>query len=98
MLDAITESKSVWFDDNIVALKVDRIYYDRKNPRIELSIKIREHIGIFDNEEDMRLFENKCKSCNRYNRNCKILNQAKHGFIQDDVIERTCIKYKKRKG
>ena len=85
LLDAITDTKLIWLDDNVVCERVNRIYYDSKNPRIELTIYPVEYIGIFDNQEQLCEFENKCKFCKRYLRNCSIFNKAKEGRIQEEI-------------
>lgn len=95
LLDSITESECVWIDDNVVCERVNRIYYDSKNPRIELTIYPVEYIGIFNNQEQLCEFENKCKFCKRYLRNCSIFNKAKEGRIQEEINnELVCNKYK----
>ena len=94
LLDSITESECVWVDDNVVCERVNRIYYDSKEPRIEITIYPVEYIGIFNNQEQLCEFENKCKSCKRYLRNCSILNKAKEGRIQEEInFELVCSKY-----
>lgn len=97
LLDAITESGCVWIDDNIVCERVNRIYYDTENPRIELGIYPVNYVGIFDEKEDLEKFENICKTCNRYKRNCSILRQAKEGRIQEQIHDGVCSKYKEMK-
>ena len=94
LLDSITESECVWMDDNVVCERVNRIYYDSKEPRIELTIYPVEYIGIFNSQEELCSFETKCKSCKRYSRNCSILNKAKEGRIQEEISsEFMCSKY-----
>ena len=94
-LDSITETGLIWKDDNVVCERVQRIVYDSKNPRIELIIYPVDYMGIFDNKEQLCEFEDKCKSCKRYTRNCSILNKAKEGRIQEEINdELVCIKYK----
>lgn len=94
LLDSITESECVWIDDNVVCERVNRIYYDSKEPRIELTIYPVEYVGIFNNKEELCYFETKCKSCKRYSRNCSILNKAKEGRIQEEISsEFMCSKY-----
>ena len=85
LLDAITETQFVWMDDNVVCERVNRIYYDSENPRIEIKIYPVDYIGIFDSQEQLDYFEDKCKTCNRYKRNCSILKKAKEGRIQDEI-------------
>ena len=94
LLDSITESESIWADDNVVCERVNRIYYDSTNPRIEITIYPVEYIGIFDNQEQLNQFEDKCKNCKRYSRNCSILNKAKEGRIQVEIQNMVCSKYK----
>jgi crossover junction endodeoxyribonuclease RusA len=96
LLDSITESEAIWADDNVVCERVNRIYYDSKNPRIELEIYPVDYIGIFDNQEQLNEFEDKCKTCNRYGRNCSVLNKAKEGRIQEEIYNLSCSKYKEK--
>lgn len=93
-LDTITDTQLIWVDDNVVCERINRIYYDSVNPHIELTIYPVEYIGIFDNQEQLNQFENKCKNCKRYSRNCSILNKAKEGRIQEDIQNMVCSKYK----
>ena len=97
LLDAITETQLIWADDNVACFRPNRIYYDSKNSRIELTVYPVDYIGIFDNQEQLDNFENKCKTCNRYKRNCSILNKAKEGKIQEEICEFKCSKYKESK-
>lgn len=95
--DSITESKSVWIDDNIVLNRIKHIYYDSKDPRIELTIHPVEYIGIFNDRSELEQFEDRCKMCNRYKRNCSILKKAKEGRIQDEINNLECLKFKEVK-
>lgn len=93
--DSITDSGVVWVDDNMACERVIKVLYDSKNPRIEYTVYKTDYIGIFDNKEQLYGFEDKCKSCKRYTRNCSILNKAKEGRIQEEINEEfVCIKYK----
>ena len=96
-LDSITETGLIWVDDNVVCERVQRIYYDSENPRIELTIYPVDYIGIFDNQEQLNKFENKCKTCSRYARNCSILKKAKEGRIQETIQNNINSKYKEIK-
>lgn len=94
LLDSITESQAVWVDDNVVCERVNRIYYDSKNPHIEIEIYPVEYIGIFDSCNDMNKFESKCATCKRYKRNCSILKKAKEGRIQEEINDNfVCSKF-----
>lgn len=93
-LDSITETGLIWADDNVVCERVQRIYYDTVNPRIELTIYPVEYVGIFDTKEQLNSFEEKCNTCSRYKRNCSILKKAKEGRIQEEIVNLECQKYK----
>ena len=60
LLDSITETQLIWVDDNVVCERVNRIYYDSANPRIELTIYPVEYIGIFDSDKQRDLFIDNC--------------------------------------
>lgn len=94
LADALTDSGVVWIDDTQLCERVQGIFYDADNPRIEMIIRPVDYIGIFDNHEQMNQFEEKCKKCKRYARNCSILNKAKEGRIQEEIQDVVCIKYK----
>lgn len=95
LLDAITDTGAIWLDDNTTCERVQAIYYDSQNPRIELLIHPVEYIGIFQNADKLTEFENKCKGCARYGRNCSILRKAKEGRIQNEIADcEECAKYK----
>lgn len=91
LADAITDSGVVWNDDNQLCERVQRIYYDSKSPRIELSIYPCDYIGVFDNASQLEQFESRCIGCKRYKRNCSILQKAKEGRIQEEVNNGVCI-------
>lgn len=105
MLDAITDTQMIWLDDNVVCERVQRIYYDSNNPRIELTIYPVDYIGVFDNASQMEDFTSICVGCTRYSNNCTILQKAKSGKIQSEIANGLCSKYnaikkqsKERKG
>lgn len=97
MLDAITDTQLIWIDDNVTCERVYAIYYDSKNPRIELTIHPVDYIGIFDNVSHLESFESKCAGCTRYKRNCSILRNAKEGKITEDIVDGVCLKIKEKK-
>lgn len=93
LLDAITDSKCVWVDDNVVCERVNAIYYDSKNPRIEITIYPVDYIGIFDNRERLDEFKTNCTYCKRYKEGkCSILKKAIEGRIQEEIIDFVCAK------
>lgn len=94
LADAITDSGVVWNDDNQLCERVQRIYYDSQNPRIELEIYPVNYIGVFENASQLEEFESNCIGCNRYKRNCSILQKAKEGRIQSEICDGICSKRK----
>ena len=94
MFDAITETGLIWVDDNVVCERVNHIYYDTENPRIELSITPVDYIGVFEDASQMAKFEAVCVGCTRYKRNCSILNKLKEGRIIPEYVDGACVKYK----
>ena len=97
MLDAITDTQLIWADDNVVCERVQRIYYDTKNPRVELTITPVKYVGIFDDVSQMEEFVSRCVGCTRYKRNCSVLKAATAGRIQEGVSAHDCSFYKRKK-
>lgn len=93
MLDAITETGLVWVDDNVTCERVQRIYYDSENPRIELTIYPVDYIGVFDNASQLDDFQSRCIGCKRYKRNCSLLKKAIEGRIQKEIHNGECEKF-----
>ena len=93
LADAITDSGVVWIDDTQLCERVQRIYYDSKNPRVELLIHPVSYIGVFNDTSQLEQFESRCIGCKRYKRNCSILQKAKEGRIQGDIENSICKKY-----
>ncbi|WP_299831806.1 RusA family crossover junction endodeoxyribonuclease [uncultured Metabacillus sp.] len=90
--------KLVYENDSRVLIRTQKILYDTTNPHIEVTLKPVEYKGIFNNEIHMNQFEDKCKKCKRYKRNCSILNKAKEGRIQEEINEEfVCAKYSEKK-
>lgn len=98
LADAITDSGVVWVDDTQLCERVQGIYYDSENPRIEIIVRPVDYIGVFDNTSQLEKFESNCIGCNRYKRNCSILQKAKEGRIQEEICDGICSKYKGIKG
>lgn len=98
MLDAITDTKKIWLDDDVVCERVQRIYYDSANPRVEIIIRPVNYIGVFDSEEHLDNFVSRCVECTRYKSNCSILRKAKEGRTQEEIQDGTCAKFRRVKG
>jgi crossover junction endodeoxyribonuclease RusA len=86
-----------YIDDRNLLTRTHEVYYDSKNPRIEITIHPVIYRGIFPTEFHLNEFENRCKECKRYARNCSILNKAKEGRIQEEINELfMCSKFNKK--
>jgi Holliday junction resolvase RusA-like endonuclease len=95
MFDAITESKCVWIDDTQACERVQGIYYDIENPRIEMTIHEVDYIGIFKNYTQLDEFVSNCIQCNKYKEGkCGLLCKAKEGRIQNEIQNNICSKFK----
>lgn len=106
-VDSVTECEGlIWQDDNISMMKDKRIYYDSKNPRVEVEIYYAPYIGIFDDENDLDSFvENNCSQCKKGNKigekgGCSVYKNALESRMQEELEinfetgEKVCIKRK----
>jgi Holliday junction resolvase RusA-like endonuclease len=93
-LDSITDTQLIWLDDNVTLERVQGIFYDSKNPRIEMIVSLVDYIGIFPTQEQLDNFKTNCIQCKRYKRNCSILNKAIEGRIQEEIQNLVCGKFK----
>jgi Holliday junction resolvase RusA-like endonuclease len=95
LLDSITETQLIWLDDNVTCERVNGIYYDSKNPHIDITIYPVSYVGIFPTSEQLQQFKSNCISCSKYkNGKCSILNKAIEGRIQNEIQDFQCMKYK----
>lgn len=97
MLDAITDTQMIWADDNVVCERVQAIYYDSDNPRVELTIHPVDYIGVFENASQLEKFKSNCIGCKRYKRNCSLLKRAIEGRIQKEIHDGLCDAYQEAK-
>lgn len=92
LIDAITDTQKIWVDDNVVCERVQGIWYDPLNPRVELVLHPVDYTGIFINAEQKDEFiSSNCIGCRRYERNCSVLRKAQEGRIQDTIREMRCL-------
>ena len=95
--DAITDAENIWMDDEQACERVERIYFDSKNPRMVMKIHPVDYIGIFDNHTQLEEFESNCIQCTRYRQGkCSLLVKSKEGRVQEDVENGVCMKYKQK--
>ena len=97
LADAITDTQSVWIDDTQLCERVQGIFYDTENPRLEITIKPVSYIGVFQTKEIYEKFCSKCETCQRFKRNCSLLKKAKEGKISLEIQNDICSKYKTKK-
>lgn len=96
LLDSITDTKKIWKDDNVACERVQAVYYDKDNPRIELHIHPVDYIGIFKDVSHYDAFMSMCADCVRGTRNCSVQKKATEGRVQEEVINGVCTKFKQR--
>lgn len=102
LLDAITEAGCVWPDDNIVCERVNGIFYDKNDPRIEMCIYPVEYVGIFPDDDSVEKFKQECFDCKFYrNGACSILKNSLDGRIRPEISDnkdnKECNKLTKKK-
>lgn len=91
LLDCITDTKTIWEDDNVVCERVNKIVYDPKNPRIEIEIYPVDYIGIFNDRAELDIFKSNCSQCMKYkDGKCNLHNKAIEGRIQDNIKNLIC--------
>jgi len=89
----------VYHNDSKVLTRIQRVYYDYDNPRIECTYSICDWLGIFDENSEYELFLNRCQSCRHYRENrCSILTDSVEGIIREEIENKVCQKYTKKKG
>ena len=98
MQDAIVDS-CIIEDDDIVMPRVNNIYIDKYNPRVEVSLKLAHKRGIFDNSEHLKKFKelncNKCKK-STYKRKCGVIQKALENRIEPEIDINKNICYEKK--
>lgn len=97
--DAIVEAGLV-YDDCIIMPKIQNIFIEPNNPRIEVVLRESDKKGVFLNQTIYDTFvENNCSKCNRYSRNCSLLKASIENKIipEIDVFKLICTEFKQRK-
>ena len=82
-------------DDDILLPKVHNIYIDSNKPRVEIFLSVSDKIGIFDDEEHLKTFNNNnCNKCKKstYKRGCSIKTKALENRIQEEIKNDICLK------
>lgn len=91
--------KICYDNDSRVLIRTQRLFYDSKDPKVEVFLTPVDYIGIFDSEQDLNDFVANCETCRYYyGGKCSVLNKAKEGRIQEEINEEiVCHKYTERK-
>lgn len=97
LADSITDTQMVWIDDTQLCERVQGIFYDTENPRIEITIKPVNYTGIFLTQDIYENFCKKCETCQRFKKNCSLLKRAKEGKILPEIQDNICSKFKVKK-
>lgn len=76
----------VYDNDSRVLVRTQHIVYDSSNPRIEVSIKPVDFVGIFKDKDACDDFSVKCAGCSRYrNGSCSILRDSIVGTVREEI-------------
>lgn len=87
LFDALMEC-GVYPDDDILIPKVDDVYIDKYNPRVEVRLTVSDKEGIFKNEVHKSQFiKTNCSQCKKYyyKRQCSVLNKALENRIEPEI-------------
>jgi Holliday junction resolvase RusA-like endonuclease len=96
----------VYDNDSRVLVRTQRIVYDSKNPRIEVTISPVDFIGIFENKDVYDEFEARCefggeKGCAKYRKgSCSILKDSIAGTVREEIgsiHNPICTEFKEKK-
>jgi Holliday junction resolvase RusA-like endonuclease len=90
----------VYDNDSRVLVRTQKIMYDSKNPRVEVTLKPVDFIGIFDNKNELDKFIKRCQNCSRYRQGkCSILTDSQKGIVRQeisDVNSPYCMSFKEK--
>lgn len=85
-------------NDSRVLVRTQRIVYDSKNPRVEVTLTPVDFVGIFKNQKEADEFNDRCLDCSRYlNGRCSILVDSMIGTVREEIgsiDDPVCIKRK----
>lgn len=87
LLDSFTENGLI-YDDSMVLPRVTQLFIDKKNPRLEVTLRTIDKVGIFPSNRWYQEFvERCCDKCSRFSRNCSILRESKENRIREEVTK-----------
>lgn len=88
----------VYHNDTQVLVRTQKVLIDRENPRVEISFKPVEFVGIFNNQDEADDFTANCMKCTRFrNGRCSILTDSLSGVVREEAKDQTCTEFKLKK-
>lgn len=98
MLDVLTECGVYYDDDNVVPVG-KRIIIDKYNPRVELTIKIGNEVGVFKDDSEYNDFlTNNCDKCTKNSEKCAILKDLRNNKLNEFAYDsKNCVKRKNKR-
>lgn len=91
-------SGQVYHDDSDATVSTGVMIIDKYNPRIEISIRLSDTVGVFDNEEHLDKFKGEyCLRCSKNYKKCSILKAMIENRVHEEVKDFECMKFKIKK-
>lgn len=84
LLDSLTGA-GIFYDDSMVIPRVKNVYIDTENPRINLTIKIADKIGVFGKSEYDSFLEKNCFKCKKSTQKCSLLKNSLENRIVNEI-------------
>jgi crossover junction endodeoxyribonuclease RusA len=84
-IDSLVTAGAI-LDDDIVLPSIPNAYIDKNDPRIEITVKESEKVGVFKDLEEYQNFKNiNCNMCRKNEQKCSILKALKENRINEFV-------------
>lgn len=88
----------IYHDDSDATASTNIAIIDKYNPRIEVTIKLSDTVGVFDNKGHLEQFKDKyCHRCSRNYKKCSILKAMLENRVHEEVKDFECMKFKIKK-
>ena len=99
LLDSMTGY--IYEDDKNIEPRINRVTYNKKNPRFSFTLTRTGYIGLFDTPEDRQeLIDKSCVSCRFYRDGaCSVLKKMTEGKEVDEYVkeDNACSKFVQKK-
>jgi Holliday junction resolvase RusA-like endonuclease len=86
----------IYDNDSRVLPRFQRVLYDTDCPRLEVLLHEVNYVGSLGTKEQAEAFEDVCRGCQRYTKNCSILKSAKSGQVQTQIHNNVCSEFKEK--